>query len=201
VAQPKNKKRRSRKRARSAGGGAGPARPSTSADGAPAPSAPGASAAPAAKVSKARRAQKAREVRKAAPGPPTIKADRSEAPQPVWAPLPITEGLILVGIIAAVVGLFSQSTGLVLGGLAVLMLSSLELAVREHMAGYRSHTSLISAVVALLSAIGLGVVLNLVGANLPQWPLLVVAVVVFAVVFRTMRAAFKRRSGGLSYRV
>lgn len=190
MAQPKNKKRRSRKRARTGPGGG------------PAAQGSGEGTAPARpKVTKAQRAQKAREARAAGSGPPTIKADRREAPQPVWAPLPITEGLILIGLIVAVVGLIQQSTGLVLGGLGLLVVSSLELAVREHLAGYRSHTSLIAAIAGLAVAAGLGAILNATDVGLPQWTLLVVAVAVFAGVFRVAREAFKRRSGGLSYRV
>jgi hypothetical protein len=187
VAQPKNKKRRSRKRART-----GPA-------GAAAPD--GTGPRPQATTTKAQRAQKARDARTAAPGAPTLKADRGEAPQPIWAPLPITEGLILIGLIGAVAGLATQSTGLLLGGLGLLVVSSLELAVREHLAGYRSHSSLIAAVVAMVSAAGLGLLLNAADVGLPQWPLLLVGVLVFAGVFRVMRETFKRRSGGLSFRV
>lgn len=191
MAQPKNKKRRSRKRARAGQGGG------------PGPKAEGTAAAPAArpKVTKAQRAQKAREARSVAPGPPTVKADRSQAPQPIWAPLPITEVLILIGLILAVIGLIQQSTGLLLGGLGLLVVSSLELAVREHLAGYRSHTSLISAVVAMSIAFGLSALLNATDVGLPQWPLLFVAVFVFAGMFRILRELFKERSGGLTYRV
>jgi hypothetical protein len=152
-------------------------------------------------VSKAERARRARETRAAAPGPPSVKADRSEAPKPIWAPLPITELLILAGLVVAAIGLFSKSTGLILGGLAMLVVSSLELAVREHLAGYRSHTSLISAVVAMVCAVGLGLLLNLADVGLPQWPLLFVAILVFAGMFRVLRQTFKERSGGLTYRV
>lgn len=190
MAQPKNKKRRSRKRART-----GPSGGAAKAEGAVAPK----PAKPT--VSKAQRAQKAREARKAAPGPPTVKADRSEAPKPIWAPLPITEGLILVGLITAVAGLVTQSTGLVLGGFAMIIISSLELAVREHMAGYRSHSSLIAGVSALIVAGGTSAILNLTDVGLPQWPLLFVAILVFAGMFRSMRVKFKERSGGLTYRV
>ncbi|MDO9408706.1 hypothetical protein [Patulibacter sp.] len=190
MAQPKNKKRRSRKRARSGPGG---------------PPAPSGSTGPATgdrpTTTKAERSRKARDARSAAPGPPSLKADRGEAPQPIWAPLPITEGLILVGLIGAVAGLATQSTGLLLGGLGLLVASSLELALREHLAGYRSHSSLIAAVVAMASAAGLGVALNAADVGLPQWPLLLVAALVFAGMFRLMRETFKRRSGGLSFRV
>lgn len=187
MAQPKNKKRRSRKRARTAQGGA--TRPA----GAPSP--------PQQRVTKAQRARKAREAQRAAPGAPSVKAPRGEAPPPIWAPLPITEGLILVGLIVAVVGLVTQGTGLVLAGFAMIIISSLELAVREHLAGYRSHSTLIASVTALAISAGIGFGLNAADVGLPQWPLLFVAILIFAGMFRMLRERFRARSGGLSYRV
>lgn len=192
MAQPKNKKRRSRKRARTGRSGSA-AEPEGARAVAPTPA--------TTKVSKAQRAQKAREARKVAPGPPTVKADRREAPKPIWAPLPITELLIFTGFVTAVVGFVVQSAGLVLGGFAMIIISSLELALREHLAGYRSHSSLIAGVGALVVAGGSSAILNLTDVRLPQWPLLLVAVLVFAGAFRALRQVFKNRSGGLTYRV
>lgn len=194
MAQPKNKKRRSRKRARTARSGGPGVRPD---DAAPTPKA---AREPKQRLTTAQRAQKARDARAAA-GPRTAKANRSEAPKPMWAPLPITEGLILVGLIGAATGLVAKNTGLVLGGFAMIVISSLELALREHLAGYRSHTTLISTVAAMAVVGGAVAILNATGVGLPQWPLILIAIVVFAVVFRTMRQMFKDRSGGLSYRV
>jgi hypothetical protein len=190
VAQPKNKKRRSRKRART--GPSGSAAQAVGSDAAPRHARP--------TVTKAERAQKARDAKQAA-APKSVRADRSEAPQPIWAPLPITEGLILVGLVMAVAGLVAQSTGLLLGGLALVVLSSLELALREHLAGYKSHSSLIAGVSALLVGVGSTVLLNVTDVGLPQWPLLIVAALVFAVMFRAMRQVFKTRSGGFAYRL
>ena len=79
------------------------------------------------------------------------------------------------------------------------MLASLgggELALREHLGGYRSHSSLLAGVAAFVAvtvvAIGLGPV--------ELWVLLIVAVTVFGGTFYTMRELFKRRSGGLGFR-
>jgi hypothetical protein len=81
-------------------------------------------------------------------------------------------------------------------GLALASLAGLELSLREHLAGYRSHTTLLAgacafAVVTLL-ALGPG----------PHtlWMLLVVAALVFAIAFYGLRELFKRRSGGLGFR-
>ena len=71
-----------------------------------------------------------------------------------------------------------------------------ELALREHLAGYRSHSTLLAGVAAFVAvtvvALGLGPV--------QVWVLVVVGVVVFAATFYAMRELFKRRSGGLGFR-
>ena len=71
-----------------------------------------------------------------------------------------------------------------------------ELALREHLAGYRSHSRCWPAwprswsVTAV--ALGLGPV--------QLWLLVVLGVAVFARTFYAMRELFKRRSGGLGFR-
>ena len=71
-----------------------------------------------------------------------------------------------------------------------------ELALREHLAGYRSHSALLAGVAAFVTvtvvALGLG--------PIRIWVLLVLGVAVFAGSFYAMRELFKRRSGGLSFR-
>lgn len=212
MAQPRNKKRRSRKRGGGASGGStsagrpatgGPSAPRSGAstDGTAATKGGAGPAKGGARPGKGGRASAKGGAGPAAPATRTMKADRSEAPPPIWAPLPITELLILVGLVVAGIGLFTKNGGLVLGGLALLVVSSLELAVREHLAGYRSHTSLIAAVVAMLTAVGLGLLLNVLDVGLPQWPLVVVAVLVFAAMFRILQRLFRARSGGFAYRV
>jgi hypothetical protein len=135
-------------------------------------------------------------------GPRSIKASRDEAPKPIWAPLPITEGLILIGLVVAAVGLVRREPAFVLGGLVLVMLSSLELAAREHFAGYRSHSSLLAGVVALIVGPGGGFLLHQLDVvDPPAWALIVVAAVVFGALFGVFRRAFRRRSGGLPFRV
>jgi hypothetical protein len=140
--------------------------------------------------------------RPAGGAPRSIKASRDEAPKPIWAPLPITEALILIGLVVAAVGLVRGEPPLVLGGLVLVMLSSLELAAREHFAGYRSHSSLLAGVGALVVGPGGGLLLHALDvADPPAWALIVVAAVVFAALFGVFRRAFRRRSGGLPFRV
>src|SRR4051812_33417530 len=78
----------------------------------------------------------------AAPRTATYKARREDAPQPAWAPFPLTEITIFIAIVLLGVGFLTHDAtrGVLLGGGFVLVtLSAGELALREHFAGYRSH--------------------------------------------------------------
>ncbi len=82
--------------------------------------------------------------------------------------------------------------GLVLGSLA-----GLELAIREHFAGYRSHTLL------LAGSVGIGVVLALVFLGPDSLGIgiaLVVGLLAFGAAAWAFALAFKRRSGGALFR-
>jgi hypothetical protein len=81
-------------------------------------------------------------------------------------------------------------------GLAVAALGGLELSVREHFAGYRSHTSLLAGVAAfaVVSALALST------GPYQLWILLLVAAAVFGCCFYGLRRVFQQRSGGLSFR-
>ena len=124
---------------------------------------------------------------------------RAERPPAPWGSFPLSELVILAGIVVIFWGLFSggdQGNERVGAGLVLASLGGGELALREHLGGYRSHSSLLAGVAAFVAvtvvAIGLGPV--------ELWVLLVVAVVVFGGTFYTMRELFKRRSGGLGFR-
>jgi hypothetical protein len=122
-----------------------------------------------------------------------------ERPAAPWGSFPLSELIILAGIVVIFWGLFSggdQGNERVAAGLVLASLGGGELALREHLGGYRSHSSLLAGVAAFVSVtvivIGLGPV--------ELWVLLVVAVVVFGGTFYAMRELFKRRSGGLGFR-
>src|SRR4051794_33720123 len=90
--------------------------------------------------------------------PPSRHARIDEAPPAPWHPIPLVELTILAGIIlivlAVVIGGDSRPV-LLFGGLALVTVASLELAIREHLAGYRSHSSLLAGLVAVLVAVPL----------------------------------------------
>jgi hypothetical protein len=81
-------------------------------------------------------------------------------------------------------------------GLAIASIAGLELAIREHVTGFRSHTTLLSGAVAILVIVVLGL-----GAGLSTLGLLLAAgALAFGGTFLGLRELFKRRSGGLSFR-
>ena len=123
---------------------------------------------------------------------------REERPPAPWGTFPLSELLILIGIALIVWGVLTGRDGQerFLAGLAVASLGGAELALREHLAGYRSHTTLLAGVAAFIAvtavALGLGPV--------KVWLLLVLGAAVFGGTFWVMRELFKRRSGGLGFR-
>jgi hypothetical protein len=134
----------------------------------------------------------------AAPRAATYKARREDAPQPPWAPFPLTELCILLSIILLALGFLlagGERRGVLLGGGFVLVtLAAGELAVREHFAGYRSHSSLLAGICAVLAALPFWLL------PVPQEVVLLVGVVTFVLGLLGFRRAFMRRSGGVGFR-
>jgi hypothetical protein len=95
------------------------------------------------------------------------------------------------------VGIFGgtdRSGVLVLTGVALAGLAGLEQAVREHFAGFRSHTTLLAGALAILALTGCTL------AGLDRVIALAAAICVLASAWPLLRGAFARRSGGLGFR-
>lgn len=154
-----------------------------------------------------------RRSRKRATGAGTTRAERDAArrerpsgrrstddrPPAPWGRFPLVELLVLAGIVLMIWGVLSwkDDGNLRFGaGLGVAALGGLELSVREHFAGYRSHTTLLAGV----AAFGVVSVLALTSGPYQLWILLVVAGAVFGGTFYSLRRVFQQRSGGLSFR-
>src|SRR5688500_2143938 len=87
------------------------------------------------------------------PRTPRRHARIDEAPKAPWHPVPLVELAILSGLILIVAGFVAGGTPggiLVTGGIALVAVASLELAVREHFSGYRSHSALLAGAAAVL---------------------------------------------------
>jgi hypothetical protein len=136
-------------------------------------------------------------VRARAATAPSRRARMGEAPKAPWSPFPLTELVILLALVMLAIGFFSNGgrRGTLIGiGLFLAALGGGELALREHFAGFRSHTTLIASLCGFLT----GAVVLVAGA--PKVAVLATAVVVAIATFPFLRRAFARRSGGLGFR-
>ena len=140
-----------------------------------------------------------REVREPAPArpaPATLRrrAPSSERPPAPWGSFPLGELTTLAGIVLIVVGFASQSFRLLAVGFALVALSACELALREHLAGFRSHSSLLGLLGGFIAGAAL------VTAGAPKVADVAAAVAVFGITFLWARRAFMRKTGGLGFR-
>jgi hypothetical protein len=127
------------------------------------------------------------------PRPPRRAAavpDPDERPQTPWHPFPLVELAIFVGIVLIVVGFLTKDSTrgrtLLACGLVLGATGGLDTSVREHFAGYRSHTTVLAA----FPAVAVAVVLAVAGA-----PTLLVpgaALIVFVAAFGALRRVWDR---------
>jgi hypothetical protein len=108
--------------------------------------------------------------------------------------------VVLLSIVLLVAGFIVQGTRgvtMIAAGIVLGSLAGLELSIREHFAGYRSHSTVLAgAATVLVVAVGF----FLLPRGWPQGIGLLVGGVVFGGAFYLLREAFKRRSGGLGWR-
>jgi hypothetical protein len=122
-----------------------------------------------------------------------------ERPQAPWHPLPLSELLILVGAIGTIIGFsraksggFSSGGPTLIAGLVAVALGTLEVTLREHRSGYRSHTLLL----ALLPTVAFHSIVILVLAaitTVPRWinvPLLLLDAALATFLFKMLRLRF-----------
>ena len=103
---------------------------------------------------------------------------------------------MLAGIVMLVIGVFGGNPTAIGVGVVLAGLGGFEVSLREHLAGYRSHTTLLAGLVFVLVTGGLfylgGQILAI---------CLAVGAVAFVATFLALRRAFQRASGGLSFKV
>jgi hypothetical protein len=144
-----------------------------------------------------RRRAATRSARPRSRGRPTM----DERPPPPWGSFPIVELVVLLAIALFVFGMIvrgDRGAVMLMAALVLGSLAGLELSIREHFAGYRSHTTLLAAV-ATFAAMALTFVAGGRG-DTARALLVIVAPIVFVTTFWGLRQAFKRRSGGLGFR-
>lgn len=119
-----------------------------------------------------------------------------ERPPAPWGSAPLAELVILAGIISLAIGVFGGSPTAIALGVALAGLGGMEVAIREHLAGYRSHTTLLAGFAFVLTT---GLVFYAAGTILAV--ALAAGALAFAIVFYLARRAFQKASGGLSYKI
>jgi hypothetical protein len=121
-------------------------------------------------------------------------ANLDERPPAPWGNVPLVELVVLAGIVLLVAGFIvggSKGVVMIAAGAVLCSIAGLELAVREHFGGYRSHTFLLSG------AAGVGILAALVFLTPDLWlPIaLVIALAAFAATAWLLTRAFQRRTG------
>lgn len=144
----------------------------------------------------------------AEPSPPApeparrARSDRVGVPPAPWGSFPLVEIAVLAGILVLIAGfvLVSGTTQVILivTGLFLCSAAGLEVAVREHVAGYRSHTLVLAGVPSVAV---LALLFYLAPSSFPPVTRLAVGVAVFGLAAWGLTSMFRRRSGGYTFRV
>jgi hypothetical protein len=135
------------------------------------------------------------------PGPARRRPGPDDPPRAPWGSFPLVELVVLISIVMLIAGFVVSGTqGAVMIGTALVLgsLAGLELAVREHFAGYRSHTLLLSAAAAIAV---LGILFFGAPSGFPPVARIAAAAAVFGVAAWWLTGVFRRRSGGLAFRL
>ncbi len=129
-----------------------------------------------------------------------------ERPAAPWHPLPLSELLILVGMIASAVGFvqvlgdrgsyglekFPPGASAALAGIGAMAVGTVEVTMREHLSGYRSHATILAAIPVLLfhTVIVFGVSQFTTFPRFDNIPLFAVDLGLGYVLWRALRARF-----------
>jgi hypothetical protein len=133
--------------------------------------------------------------------PAAYKAPMSvgERPRAPWHPFPLSELLILVGAIGTIIGFsraksggFSSGGPTLIASLIAVGLGTIEVTLREHLSGYRSHTLILALLptVAFHSIVILGLAAL---TRVPRWvnvPLLLLDGALVTFLFKLLRLRF-----------
>jgi len=128
------------------------------------------------------------------------RASPDERPPAPWGGFPLVELVVLGAIVLFVAGLIVRGERggvMVICALVLGSLAGLELSIREHFAGFKSHTTLLAGAAGVAAGM---LAFFLLGKTTGRIAFLPVGVVVFAAAFWPLRQVFKRRSGGLGFR-
>jgi hypothetical protein len=129
------------------------------------------------------------------PDPKRVAESRDERPPAPWGSFPLVEIAVLVGIVMLVAGFIiggDQGSVAIATGLVLASLAGLELSIREHFAGYRSHSALLAG---FASVVVLGLLFYVGPDSIPVGARIAVGVAVFGGGAWALAQAFRRRAG------
>lgn len=123
-----------------------------------------------------------------------VRGGLDERPPAPWGNVPLVELVVLAGIVLLIAGFVvhgSKGTAMIAAGIVLCSVAGLELSVREHFAGYRSHTLVLSG------GVGVAVLAGLAFGVRSLWlPIaLLIAVAAFGATAIMLTRVFRRRSG------
>jgi hypothetical protein len=119
-----------------------------------------------------------------------------ERPPPPWHPLPLSELLIFVGGVGVVVAWLRgiQSEGALLAAsIGAVVIGTVEVTLREHLSGYRSHTIMLAVIPAIVFHSAVVLLVLVISGHVPRWlnvVLLPIDAAIVAVFFKLLRARF-----------
>jgi len=124
-----------------------------------------------------------------------------EPPEAPWGSFPLVELVIFIGLVLLVVGVIvggGRGTVMLVTGVALASLGGLEVSIREHFAGYRSHTLVLAGIAGVLCL----AILFFAAPSALALPLrLAAAAAVFGLAAWGLTVVFRRASGGLSFKL
>jgi len=112
------------------------------------------------------------------------EGDRPPGP---FGSLPVSEIAIFAGVVGATVGFVQGGGPALIVGLVVCVLGVLEVTAREHLSGFRAHTTLLAAIPTALLALAIAA---LIGQPRQHSAVLLAVVPVFALLFWLLRRRF-----------
>lgn len=119
-----------------------------------------------------------------------------ERPPAPWGNFPLGPLSVLAGLVLVVVGAIGSNPAQLGIGLALGSLGGLELSIREHFAGFRSHTTLLAGFLFVIT-VGLAYYVG----TIVLWACLLIGVALAVPAFWLLRKHFEKASGGLSYKI
>ena len=129
------------------------------------------------------------------PKPQRRRQIEDQRPAAPWGSFPLVEIVVAVALIMLAVGFFvegSQGSTLLVTGIALGSLAGLELSIREHFSGYRSHTTLLAGAAGIATL----AILSFAAGDAISVPLSAgIAVALAGLVAIALVRAFRARSG------